>query len=87
MIDWQHAGWSDPLFEFLLPFFLVAELRSRGIEERYCERKGYDPALVHWYHGVEFFDSLSLMLKIGEPHEMHTAESLTRDLERWLSAR
>ena len=41
VIDWQHAGFSDPIFEFLLPFFLVPELRGRGIEERYCERMGF----------------------------------------------
>ncbi len=86
VIDWQHAGWSDPLFEFLLPFFLIPELRNRGIEARYCERKGIDPALLDWYHGVEFFDSLSLVLKTGEPYEMHTAESLSRDLKRWVGA-
>ena len=65
VIDWQHAGWSDPIFEFLLPFFLVPELRERGIEERYCERNGYDSATLHWYHGVEFFDSLCWVLKLG----------------------
>jgi aminoglycoside phosphotransferase (APT) family kinase protein len=84
VIDWQHAGWSDPIFEFLLPFFLVPELRDRGIEQRYCERKGYSPALLHWYHGVEFFDSLAWVLKIGEPYEMHTEDSLTADLASWL---
>jgi aminoglycoside phosphotransferase (APT) family kinase protein len=84
VIDWQHAGWSDPIFEFLLPFFLVPELRNRGIEARYCERRGFDPAVLDWYHGVEYFDSLSFVLKTGEPYEMHTAESLRRDLERWL---
>jgi aminoglycoside phosphotransferase (APT) family kinase protein len=84
VIDWQHAGWSDPIFEFLLPFFLVPDLRDRGIEEKYCERKGYSPDLLHWYHGVEFFDSLAWVLKTGEPYEMHTAESLTADLVSWL---
>lgn len=84
VIDWQHAGWSDPIFEFLLPFFLVPELRGRGIEEIYCDRKGYSPDLLHWYHGVEFFDSLAHVLKLGEPYEMHTAESLTVDLTSWL---
>ena len=84
VVDWQHAGWSDPIFEFLLPFFLVPELRGRGIEEGYCERMGYDPAVLAWYRGVEVFDSLAWVLKTGEPYEMHTAESLTGDLERWL---
>lgn len=84
VIDWQHAGWSDPIFEFLLPFFLVPDLRDRGIEEKYCERTGYSPDLLHWYHGVEFFDSLAWVLKTGEPYEIHTAETLTADLLSWL---
>jgi len=86
VIDWQHAGFTDPLFEFLLPFFLVPELRGLGIEERFCARKGIDPAVLPWYHGVEFFDSLAWVLKIGKPYEIHTEESLRTDLEAWLSA-
>ena len=86
IIDWQHAGFSDPLFEFLLPFFLVPELRGQGIEECFCDHKGIDPAVLHWYHGLEFFDSLRWVLKIGKPYEMHTAESLRVDLEKWLAA-
>ena len=58
VIDWAHAGFSDPIFEFLLPFFLQPELRGRGIEARYCWRLGVDPAVFSWYHGLEFFDSL-----------------------------
>jgi len=84
IIDWQHAGFTDPLFEFLLPFFLVPELRGRGTEETYCRRMGINPAVLHWYHGLEFFDSLAWVLKLNEPYGIHTAESLTRDLETWL---
>lgn len=64
IIDWQHAGFGDPIYEFLLPFFLVPELRGRGTEEAYCERMGFDPRVLHWYHGLEFFDSLRLVLKL-----------------------
>ena len=84
IIDWQHAGFTDPIFEFLLPFFLVPELRGRGTEEAYCERMGFDRAILPWYHGLEFFDSLRWVLKTGKPYEIHTAESLQRDLEHWL---
>lgn len=84
IIDWQHAGFSDPIFEFLLPFFLVPELRGLGIEERFCERKGFGPEVLHWYHGLEFFDSLRWVLKTGKPYEMHTADSLREDLNVWL---
>jgi len=83
IIDWQHAGFGDPIYEFLLPFFLVPELRDRGIEEAYCQRMGFDPRLLHWYHGLEFFDSLRWVLKLGEPYMIHTAESLQRDLATW----
>lgn len=86
VIDWQHAGWSDPIFEFLLPFFLVPELRGLGIEDRFCRLKGVNPSVLQWYHGVEFFDSLAWVLKTGKPYEMHTAKSLRADLEEWLSA-
>ena len=86
IIDWQHAGFTDPVFEFLLPFFLVPELRGRGIEEAFCRRLGLDPGILHWYHGLEFFDSLAWVLKLGEPYEIHTAESLTADLRQWLAA-
>ena len=84
VIDWQHAGWSDPVFEFLLPFFLVPELRGQGIEETYLNRQGYDPSLLTWYHGVEFFDSLAWVTKTGEPYGIHTVDSLTGDLTTWL---
>jgi len=86
IIDWQHAGFTDPIFEFLLPFFLVPELRGRGTEEAYCERMGFDAATLDWYRGLEFFDSLRWVLKTGEPYGMHTAEGLERDLARWLEA-
>lgn len=85
VIDWQHAGWSDPVYEFLLPFFLVPELRNRGIEERHLDHLGLETSLLYWYHGVEYFETLSFVLKMGEPFEMHTAESLTRDMETWLT--
>jgi len=84
IIDWQHAGFGDPIYEFLLPFFLVPELRGRGTEETYCRRMGFDPEMLRWYHGLEFFDSLRWVLKLGEPYRIHTAESLQRDLEAWL---
>lgn len=46
---------------------------------------GIDPAALHWYYGLEFFDSLAWVLKLGKPYGIHTAESLTVDLERWLN--
>jgi aminoglycoside phosphotransferase (APT) family kinase protein len=84
VIDWANAGFSDPIFEFLLPFFLRPALRGRGIEERYCRRMGFDPGLLPWYHGLEFFDSWRWVRVTGTPYEQHTEESLRADLARWL---
>jgi len=84
IIDWALAGFSDPFFEFLLPFFLRPTLRERGIEERYCQRMAFDPALLPWYHGLEFFDSWRWVRVTGEPYEQHTDQSLQANLARWL---
>jgi aminoglycoside phosphotransferase (APT) family kinase protein len=84
IIDWALAAFSDPIFEFLLPFFLRPTLRGRGIEERYFRRMGFDPALLPWYHGLEFFDSWRWVRVTGEPYEQHTDQSLQADLARWL---
>lgn len=86
IIDWQHADFGDPIYEFLLPFFLVPELRGRGTEQAYFRRMGFDPALLHWYHGLEFFDSLCLVLNLGKPYGIHSAASLRADLKRWLKS-
>jgi aminoglycoside phosphotransferase (APT) family kinase protein len=86
IIDWQHAGFGDPIYEFLLPFFLVPEVRGRGTEESYCRRMGFDADLLDWYHGLEFFDALRWVIKLQEPYMIHTEESLTRDLDAWIEA-
>ena len=84
VIDWALAGFSDPIYEFLLPFFLRPELRGRGIEARYCLRLGFDPGVLFWYHGLEYLDSWRWVLLTGQAYEQHTDESLRADLARWL---
>jgi aminoglycoside phosphotransferase (APT) family kinase protein len=83
VIDWANAGFSDPFFEFLLPFFLRPELRGRGLEARYCRHMGFDPGVLPWYHGLEFLDSWRWVRRLGQPYEQHTDESLAADLARW----
>ena len=85
VIDFEHAGFSDPIFEFMLSSFIKPELRARGIEERYCEQMGFDPQLLPWYHALECFDTLRWVLLSGEPFEGHTRESLSASLTRWLA--
>jgi aminoglycoside phosphotransferase (APT) family kinase protein len=84
VIDFEGAGFSDPIFEFLLSFFVSPALQGRGIEERYCRRIGCDQAILLWYHGLEFFDTWRWVVKTGESFVHHTAESLAADLEKWL---
>jgi aminoglycoside phosphotransferase (APT) family kinase protein len=84
VIDFQHAGFSDPIFEFLLSFFASPELRDKGTEERYCQRMGFDPHMLNWYHGLEYFDTWHWVLKSGEPFVHHTAESLSAAAKQWL---
>jgi len=84
VIDFENAGFSDPIYEFLLPFFVCPELRGRGIEERYCQRMGFDPDSLPWYRGLEYFDTWHWVLKTGQPFVHHTAASLAAALRRWL---
>jgi len=84
VIDFQNASFSDPLFEFLLSFFVEPKLQGRGIEERFCKRIGIDPAVLHWYHGLEYFDILPWLLETGKNFVHHTAESAEANLQKWL---
>lgn len=84
VIDYEHAGFSDPIFEFLLSFFVEPRLQGRGLEERYCSLMGFDPGLLPWYHGLEIFDTLRYLLPTGDTFVHHTVASLNADLERWL---
>jgi aminoglycoside phosphotransferase (APT) family kinase protein len=85
VIDFENSGFSDPIFEFLLSFFVEPKLCGRGIEERYCRRLGFDPALLHWYHGLEFFETWSWAVRTGKTFVHHSAASLQKNLEEWLS--
>ena len=84
VIDFQNACFSDPIYEFLLSFFIKPELQGRGIERKFCERHGVDPDVLHWYHGLEYFDTLRWVLLTGEGFEQHTPQSLEQDMRNWL---
>ena len=84
VIDFENAGFSDPIFECLLSFFVAPELRGRGIEERYCRRMGFDPALLPWYRGLEYFDTWRRVTATDTPFVHYTAAKLTGALEDWL---
>ena len=87
VIDFPGAVFSDPIFEFLLSFFASPQLQGRGIEARYCRQIGVDPAILDWYHGLEYFETWRWVLATGEGFVHHTAESLEMDLQKWLNDR
>ena len=84
VIDFENAGFSDPIYEFLLPFFVSPGLRGRGIEERYCERMGFDAGLLRWYRGLELFDTWHWVRAKEKPFVHYTSENLQMALEGWL---
>jgi aminoglycoside phosphotransferase (APT) family kinase protein len=84
VIDFEMASFSDPIYEFLLPFYVHPELYNRGLEERYCAMMGFDAESLRWYHALEHFDTLHWVLKRGKPFVHHTEESLTAALQDWL---
>lgn len=84
VIDFENAGFSDPIFEFLLPFFVSPDLRGRGIEARYLQRLGFNADILHWYHGLEYFDTWHWVRSTGEPFVHYNDETLSAALKSWL---
>jgi len=84
VIDFQNATFSDPVFEFLLSFFVLPELQGRGIEEQFCQRIGVNSSVLHWYRGFEYFDVWPWLLKTGKNFVHHTPESVEANLRAWL---
>jgi len=85
VIDFESAGFSDPIFEFLLPFFVSPELRGRGIELRYCQRMRFDVDTLDWYHGLEYFDTWHWVRSTGETFVHYNDENLSAALKSWLA--
>ena len=87
VIDFANAAFSDPLFEFLLPFFIHPELRGRGIEERYCGQMGIDPTVLPWYHALEFFDLWGWLEGTEDSFSGYNAEQIREIMIGWLKHR
>jgi aminoglycoside phosphotransferase (APT) family kinase protein len=86
IIDFENAGFTDPVYEAIFPFFFALELRGRGLEERYCRRMGFDPAVLSWYRALELFDTWHWVSFKGKPFYHFTAEVLKAGLHEWLDA-
>lgn len=84
VIDFENAGFSDPIYEFLLPFFVSPQLRGKGLEECYCERMGFNADVLEWYRGLEYFDTWHWVRATGKSFEQYTSGNLRGALESWL---
>ncbi len=84
VIDFQHAAFSDPVYEFLLSFFVEPRLKGRGVEERYCRKLKADPQILDWYRGLELFETWEWVRRSGRPFCHHTRASLEADMVSWL---
>jgi aminoglycoside phosphotransferase (APT) family kinase protein len=87
VIDWEHAGLSDPLYEFLIVFSAHPELRGRGTEERYLRRRGFDREWLCWYRGLEYLTSWVWTLRTGQSFHRQTRDNLRHELQQWLTRR
>jgi aminoglycoside phosphotransferase (APT) family kinase protein len=85
VIDFQSAGFSDPVYEFLLSFFVSPGLQGRGMEERFCRMIGADPVSLRWYRGLEFFETWAYLLKSGGTFVQHSAASVEASLAKWIA--
>jgi len=83
IIDWEYAGFTDPIYEFLAAAFYHPELRGRGTEERYCERMGFDAAGLPWYRGLEYFTTWSWAARTGKSFSIYNAKNLQEYMRTW----
>ena len=85
VIDFEFAGFSDPMFEFMSPIRWYPQMRNRGLEERFCERNGFDLDIIEWYRALVLFGTWLGMLAIPRSErEGCTAVSCRQELEQWV---
>ena len=85
IIDFEFAGFFDPMSEFMLPFGRCPELRDKGLERRFCERHGFDCRMIDWYRAATDFGLwLHLLANPQAECEGCTTASCKVDLERWV---
>ena len=63
ILDFELAGFIDPVFEFLVPLFWYPLLLKRGLEESYFRRKGFDQKMLNWYRALVFASVLLEAMK------------------------
>jgi len=85
IIDFEFAGYFDPMFEFLTPFNWCKELKNRGLEQEYCKMNGYNPDIIDWYRATSSFCMwLGLLADPESESEGCTAASVKKELADWV---
>jgi aminoglycoside phosphotransferase (APT) family kinase protein len=85
LIDFEFAGFFDPVLEFLAPFGWTPELRNLRLEERYFERCGFDVGELPWYRAVSLLGWwLGLLADPESDYPGYTASLIREELERWI---
>jgi len=85
IIDFEFAGFSDPMFEFMSPIRWYPQMRKRGLEERFCERNGFDLDIIEWYQALVLFCTwLGMLANPRLECEGRTAVSCKQEFEQWL---
>jgi len=88
LIDFEFAGFFDPIWEFLAPFGWSPELRDRGLEKRYCERNGFDAGILEWYRPAVLFGWWLGALSEGDSgYPGYAADRSRKELPKWIEGR
>ena len=89
ILDFEFAGFFDPLYQFLLPLEKYPLLKNRGLEEEYCKQMGLDFKMVDWYRGLILTERLLGSLndeknnKPQENEQRNVKEETLAELSKW----
>ncbi|MEI6845441.1 MAG: phosphotransferase [Candidatus Firestonebacteria bacterium] len=87
VIDFEFAGYFDPLYEFLLPFEKYPLLKNRGLEESYCREMGFKTEIIDWYRGLIVSAKLLEVVKEENKNpasiEKHIKQEALAELSQW----
>jgi len=85
LIDFEFAGFFDPMLEFLAPFGWSLELRNRGLEERFCTRSGFEVELLQWYRAATLFGWwLGMLADPNADYLGYSVASCRSQLKMWI---
>lgn len=85
LVDFEFAGFFDPMMEFLAPFGWSPELRNRRLEERFRTRCGLDIEILDWYRAATVFGWwLGILADPEADYAGYSISSCRRQLQIWI---